>query len=211
MSPLAPEGYPIAEILDSLVVDSQSRVKAKGNWYSAPVRPGLRVSASVGPLTVTIQHGGRVVAEHPQAEGQGRQCLNLEHYLAVLERKPGAMAGSTPLAQWRAAGRWPACLDTLWRQLEERHGKSAGTRAMITLVRAGLGAGWSRLIGAVDEALHLGVSDEAAVLHLFRLPPAEGRLHPALVLAEELTSFERPLFVMDNYDLLLADTAEGVQ
>jgi hypothetical protein len=131
LSPLAPEGYPIAEILDSLVVDSQSRVKAKGNWYSVPVRPGLRVTASVGPLTVSIQHGGRMVAEHPRAEGQGRQSLNLEHYLTVLERKPGAMAGSTPLAQWRAAGRWPACLDTLWRQLEERHGKSGGTRAMI--------------------------------------------------------------------------------
>ncbi len=148
-----------------------------------------------------------MVAEHPRAEGQGRQSLNLEHYLAVLERKPGAMAGSTPLAQWRAAGRWPACLDTLWRQLEERHGKSTGTRAMIALVRAGLGAGWSRLIGAVDEALRLGVSDEAAVLHLFRLPPAEERRCHALVLTEDLASFKRPLPVMDNYDLLLADAA----
>jgi hypothetical protein len=152
-----------------------------------------------------------MVAEHPRAEGQGRQSLNLEHYLAVLERKPGAMMGSTPLAQWRAAGRWPTCLDTLWRQLEERHGKSAGTRAMITLVRAGLAAGWSRLIDVVDEAIRLGVSDEAAVLHLLRLPTAEGMRHPALVLAEDLASFERPLPVMDNYDLLLADASGGVQ
>ena len=91
LTPLAPEGYPIEEILDSLVVGSQSRVKAKGNWYSAPVRPGLRVTALVGPLTVSIQHGDRVVAEHPRAEGQGRQSRNLEHYLAVLKRKPGAI------------------------------------------------------------------------------------------------------------------------
>lgn len=97
--------------------------------------------------------------------------------------------GSTALAQWRAAGRWPACLDTLWRQLEERRGKSTGTRAMITLVRAGLVAGWARLIGAVDEALRLGVSDEAAVLHLLRLPTAEELRCPALVLAEDLASF----------------------
>ncbi len=211
LSPVAKEGYPIAEILDSLAVDSQSRVKVKGNWYSAPARPGLRVTASVGPTIVSIQHGGRVVAEHPRAEGQGRQSLNLEHYLAVLERKPGAMAGSTPLAQWRAAGRWPACLDTLWRQLEARHGKSVGTRAMITLVRAGLDAGWSRLIGAVDEALRLGVSDEAAVLHLLRLASVEGTRCPTLVLTKELTSFERPLPVMDNYDLLLADASGGLQ
>ena len=151
LSPLAKEGYPIVEILDSLVVDSQGRVKVKGNWYSAPVSPGLRVSAAVGPLTVSIQHGGRLVAEHPRGEGQGRQSLNLEHYLAVLERKPGAMAGSTPLAQWRAAGRWSTGLDRLWRQLEERRGKSDGTRAMIMLVSAGLLLGWARLVAAVDE------------------------------------------------------------
>ena len=40
---------------------------------------------------------------------------NLEHYLDVLEKKPGAMAGSTPLEQWRQAGRWPECLDRIWR------------------------------------------------------------------------------------------------
>lgn len=119
--------------------------------------------------------------------------------------------GSTPLAQWRAAGRWPTCLDTLWRQLEERHGQSTGTRAMIALVRAGLSAGWPRLIDAVDEALRLGVSDEAAVLHLLRPPASEAIRGPALELADELVSFERPLPVMDNYDLLLADVSGGLQ
>jgi hypothetical protein len=36
--------------------------------------------------------------------------LNLEHCLDVLEHKPGALAGSTPLAQWRARGLWGAIL-----------------------------------------------------------------------------------------------------
>jgi hypothetical protein len=51
----------------------------------------------------------------------GHQILNLEHYLDVLERKPGAMAGSTPLKQWKQAGRWPECLDRIWKKLEERY------------------------------------------------------------------------------------------
>ena len=55
--------------------------------------------------------------------GRGHQILNLEHYLDVLEKKPGAMAGSTPLQQWRQAGRWPECLDRIWEQLEQRHGQ----------------------------------------------------------------------------------------
>jgi hypothetical protein len=29
-------------------------------------------------------------------------CATRSNYLDVLERKPGAMAGSTPLEQWRA-------------------------------------------------------------------------------------------------------------
>ena len=64
-------------------------------------------------------------ARHQRCYGRGHQILNLEHYLDVLEKKPGAMAGSTPLQQWRQAGRWPECLDRIWRKLEQRHGKSA--------------------------------------------------------------------------------------
>jgi len=50
--------------------------------------------------------------------------LNLEHYLDVLERKPGALAGSTPLTQWRQAGRWPETFDR--EALNARHGRQKG-------------------------------------------------------------------------------------
>jgi len=119
------------------------------------------------------------------------------------------MANSTPLAQWRQAGRWPDCLDRIWRELEERHGKSAGTREMITLVRAGSASGWARLIAAVEEALRSGAIDAAAVLHLMNMPDAEQRKQYAIALAEELAQFERPMPAMDEYDLLL--TPGGIQ
>jgi hypothetical protein len=151
-----------------------------------------------------VEHDGQCVARHPRHYGRGHQILNLEHYLDVLEKKPGAMAGSTPLEQWRQAGRWPECLDRIWKKLDERHGKSGGTREMITLVRAGLSAGWDRLVRAVEEALRLGVSDAAAVLHILNMPDAEERKRYALALSEELAQFERPQPVLDDYDLLLA-------
>jgi hypothetical protein len=112
------------------------------------------------------------------------------------------------LQQWRQAGRWPECLDRIWKKLDERHGKSDGTREMITLVRAGLGDerndGWGRMIRAVEEALRLGVSDAAAVLHIRNMPEAAERQLHAIALSEELAQFERPQPVMDNYDLLLS-------
>jgi len=202
--PLAEERFPIDEILYPLIVDNKGRVKVKTNWYSAPLWPGLRVTARVWPSLIEIVHDGECVARHQRNYGRGHQILNLEHYLDVLEKKPGAMAGSTPLEQWRQAGRWPDCLDRIWKKLEERHGKSGGTREMIGLVRVGLGSGWDRLISAVEEALRLGVTDEAAVLHIMRTPDAEERRRYQLALSEELAQFERPQPVMDEYDLLLS-------
>jgi hypothetical protein len=175
----------------------------KTNWYSAPLWPGLRVTARVWPSLIEIEHDGTCVARHQRNYGRGHQILNLEHYLDVLEKKPGAMAGSTPLEQWRQAGRWPECLDRIWKKLEERYGKSGGTREMIGLVRAGLGSGWDRLILAVEEALQLGVTDAAAVLHIMNMPDAEQRRRYQLELSEELAQFERPQPEMDEYDLLL--------
>ena len=209
--PLAEEGFALEEVIDALIVDSQGRVKVKGNWYSAPVPPGRRVRAVVWPSGVDISHDGRGVARHERCYGQGQQILNLEHYLDVLEKKPGAMSGSTPLQQWRQAGRWPGCLDRIWEQLEQRLGKSKGTREMITLVRAGSMSGWDRLVAVVEEALRLGVTDAAAVLHMLNMPNAEQRQQYAIALAEELAQFERPMPAMDDYDLLLTGASGGIQ
>ena len=211
LSPLAEEGFPIDELLYPLLVDSKGRVKVKTNWYSTPLWPGLRVTAMVAPLSVEIVHDNKVAARHARCYERGHQILDLEHYLDVLDKKPGAMAGSTPLQQWREAGRWPACLDAIWRELEQRHGKGNGTREMISLIRAGSIDGWDKLIAAAEEALRLGISDAAAVLHLLHMPDPEQRRQHAVALAEELLQFERPMPVMDEYDLLLTNARGGIQ
>ena len=209
--PRAEEGFPFEEVLFPLVVDGHGRVKVKTNWYSAPLSPGLRVTAVVGPSQIEIGHDHQCAARHPRHYGRGHQILTLEHYLDVLEKKPGAMAGSMPLQQWRQAGRWPECLDRIRGQLEQRHGRSVGTREMITLVRVGSVTGWGRLIAAVEEALRLGVTDAAAVLHILNMPDPEQRRRYAIALSEELAQFERPMPVMDEYDLLLKGANGGIQ
>ena len=203
--PMAGEQFALEEILFP-VVDGKGCVRVKTNWYSTPLDAGVRAMVKVWPSKVEVFQDFACVARHQRCYGRGHQLLNLEHYLDILEKKPGAMAGSTPLQQWRAAGRWPECLDAIWRKLEGRHGKSVGTREMISLVRVGLTSGWERLIEAVEEALRLGVTDAAAVLHILRMPDPEERRRHAMELAEELAQFERPLPVMDEYDLLLGDT-----
>jgi len=57
------------------------------------------VEARVYPARVELWQEGECVACHERCYGRFQQVLELEHYLEVLERKPGAWAGSKPLEQ----------------------------------------------------------------------------------------------------------------
>ena len=114
------------------------------------------------PTAVELWHGGKRVARHERCYSRQQKILDLEHYLDVLRKKPGALAGSTPLAQWRQAGRWPACFDQLWQALNLRHGRQEGTRQMIELLshsgRRRLGPiAYCRRTGAFDWAVRMSL------------------------------------------------------
>jgi len=65
---------------------------------------------------------GKCVAQHERCYRKRQQILGLEHYLDMLERRPGALAVSTPLAQWRSQGCRPDSYDLPWQKMIERLG-----------------------------------------------------------------------------------------
>jgi hypothetical protein len=91
--------------------------------------------------------------------------LDLEHYLDVLERKPGVLIGSRPIAAWRERGLWPPSYDRLLHERIHRHGRQSGTRQMIQLLSLIKQHGHQRVRTAVEEATTLGCADAAAVRH----------------------------------------------
>ena len=200
--PLVAEGFDLTEVSFPRV-DSLGRVKVRTNAYSVPVQAGTTVQAKLSATVVELWHEGRCVAAHERCYGRHQEILNLEHYLDVLERKPGALAGSTPLAQWRQLGRWPASYDTFWQGLMARLGTQAGTREMIGLLQLGRVHGQAALRRAIEAALALGVQDSAAVRHLLATPALE-RTQPAALEVGALAIFERPLPELGAYDTLLA-------
>ena len=177
-------------------------MKVRTNWYSAPVKAGTAVQVKVPPAASEVWQKGACVARHERCYERGQQILNLEHYLEVLERKPEALAGSTPLAPWREQKRWPASYDQLWQALMRRQGKASGTRQLIRLLQLGKAQGYEKLQAAAESALALGWAEEAAVRYLL-LTASEHR--PAQVAVEVgwLGRYERPLPVMNEYDQLL--------
>ena len=199
--PLAVEGFDVAEI-SFPTVDGSGCVLVKTNAYSVPARPGTRVQAKLYPAHLEIWHDGRCIAHHERCYSRRQQILDLEHYLDVLEHKPGALAGSRPLEQWRRAGRWPASFDAFWQRLNDRHGRQPGTRAMIGVLRLGREFGDDRLRQAVERALELGCSDAAAIRYL--LTSAQlSRPAPEVAEVGALARYDRPLPSLNGYDQLL--------
>ena len=182
-------------------------MKVRTNSYSVPLRAGTRVQVKVLPSDVEIWHAGQRVARHQRCYSRRQEILDLEHYLEVLEHKPGALAGSKPLEQWRRQGRWPASYDRLWQRLVERHGRQPGTRQMIELLQLGRQQGYRRLEQAVSQAVSLECWDAAAVRYLLNHDGWEARRADPIDVGV-LAQYERPLPQVGHYDQLLA--GEGV-
>jgi len=200
--PLPAEGFDLAEV-SFPKVDGFGCVRVRTNFYSTPLPVETRVQAKIYADRVEIWHEGAAVARHERCYSRQQQILELEHYLEALEQKPGALAGSTPLKQWRERGLWPAEYDRFWEVLIRRHGKQAGTKQMIELVGLGKKHGYATLRTAVARALETGCGDVAAVRYLLTagtslpVPLAVGELG-------ELARYDRPLPGIQNYDQLLS-------
>ncbi len=155
--PLPREAF-VAARVEPRRVDSLSLVSFDANQYSVPTEfahHGVTVVASVD--TVRIVCGDRVAAVHRRCWGREQVFYEPVHYLAVLERKPGALDFAAPLQGWEL----PVCFGVLRRRLEAEYG-GEGTRQFIRVLRLLEWADLGELARAVERARELGVADADA-------------------------------------------------
>ena len=92
--------------------------------YSVPARLiGSRVRVMLSANELRIFDGSKLAAVHPRLIAAGDEHLELDHYLEILVRKPGALPGSAALAQARAAGAFTSAHDAFWAAARARHGE----------------------------------------------------------------------------------------
>lgn len=199
--PLITEQFELAEV-SFAVVDSKARIKIRNNWYSVPLKVGKKVMVKLLPSFVELFHEGKLIARHERSYQRGCEILDLEHYLDVLERKPGAFIGSKPLEQWRKAGRWSAEFDQIWQALQDRLGIPAGNKAMIELLQLGRKYGYEKLKFSIQQSLEFGCCDVAAIRHLIS---SDQLIHSSVENIDIglLAKYQRPLPPIDAYDQLL--------
>jgi transposase len=205
LAPLPEDAFDTATTLWP-IVDTKARICVRQAFYSVPA--GLsrrRVEVRLGARTFGVVADGRVVARHHRSLHKGDEELVLDHYLEILLRKPGALPGSTALAQARASGAFGATHDAFWAAARRRLGDGAGTRALIgvLLLHRALPAG--AVIAGMKAAMTIGSVDPDVVAVEARrsLEPASAA---ALVVPIGARLAPRPAPTLRCYDELLSGT-----
>ena len=148
-----------ARRVETGLANSLSLVRFDRNDYSVPTDFAHHDVTVVGEIEeVRLVVGGRLVARHPRYWGKEPIEFNPIHYLALLQRKPGALDYARPLEGWRL----PACFAVLRRRQESLLEK-LGTREFIKVLRLLEHASLPELTGAVRYALEIGASSADAV------------------------------------------------
>ena len=204
MRSLPDERFDSAAILPAVKVDTKGRICVRQSFYSVPVGLARRsVVVRLGAQELEAVADGKVVARHERSLHKGTEDLVLDHYLEILVRKPGAMPGSTALAQARAAGVFSGAHERFWTQARRRLGDGAGTRALIGVLLLQRRMPAPMVIEAMDAALSIGSVDaEVVAIEARRI---EARRPPAAVVPIGVGARDiRPAPRLDGYDVLLA-------
>ena len=174
-------------------VSSLSLVRYRGTDYSVPTAYGPREVVIRGYVhEVVISCGTEIIARHVRSYEREDFVFDPLHYLALLERKIGALDQAAPLAGWEL----PEAFATLRRLLEARMGKQ-GKREFVQVLRLMEVFRIDDVAAGVHDAIDRGVIGFDAVKHLVlcrierRPPRLDMSVYPYLPHASVATTSAR--------------------
>ncbi|WP_407341762.1 Mu transposase domain-containing protein [Pengzhenrongella phosphoraccumulans] len=145
-------------------VDRYARITVRQCRYSVPAKLiGRRLRVLLRATEVLVFDGARQVATHPRCTERGGEVLDLDHYLEVLGRNPGALPGATALAQARKAGMFTATHVAFWAAARTAGGDTAGTTTLIEVLLLHRRLPAAAVIAGMKAALTLGVASSDVV------------------------------------------------
>ncbi|MEX1264317.1 MAG: IS21 family transposase [Actinomycetota bacterium] len=200
---LPAEPFDAATIL-SCRVDYKARICVRQSFYSVPAHLARSVlTVHLYPHRLEVLSSGRIVARHERAVHRGTISLVLDHYLEVLGRRPGAMAGSVALNQARASGAFTSTHERFWASARQRLGDAGGTRALIDVLLLQRAMGPDAVIAGMTATLSAGICDPEIVAVEARR--SQRPVSPADTAITRPSSAERPAPSLHGYDELLVN------
>jgi transposase len=139
--------------------NSLSLVRFDRNDYSVPTAYAHSDLVVVGGIdTVRITSQGTMVASHRRSWAKEQIFFDPLHYLALLERKPGAFDAAKPLANWKL----PDCFSLLRKRFEAEMGYGA-TKEFIKVLRLLERFSLGDLTAAITRAIEIGTTSVEAI------------------------------------------------
>ncbi len=136
------------------------------NRYSVPASFANRpVSLRIYPERLVVAAEGNILCEHPRIiershDKPPRTIYDWRHYLAVIQRKPGALRNGAPFLE----------LPVAFRQLQDQMlRRPGGDREMADILALVLHHDEQVVVRAVELALDQGVATKTHVLNLLHL------------------------------------------
>jgi transposase len=197
-----PQLMPMVSAFDGYVeepgrVSSTCLVTAARNHYSVPCElAGRLISKRFYPERLEIVFDEARVASHPRLFDRGQTCYDWQHYLPLVERKPGVLRNGAPFAHL------PEPLLRLQRLLLRREG---GDRVMSQVLAMVPKVGLESVRVAVDLVLESGMVSIEHVLNVI------GRLNQGPLPASVPTGLQlkqAPRADTGRYDALRAQEAD---
>ena len=139
-------------------VSSTCLVSVARNRYSVPCELANRqVSTRLYPNRVDIAAAGTIVASHERLSERARISYDWQHYIALVQRKPGALRNGAPFADL------PAPLQRLRQGLMRRVG---GDKVMAQVLAGVPTAGLEAVLVAVDLVIESAALNAEHVLNV---------------------------------------------
>ena len=179
-------------------VSSTCLVNYDRNRYSAPCElVGQMVGIRVYPERIDLVAHEAVVASHLRSFGRGETRYDWQHYIPLIERKPGALRNGAPFADM------PVLLQRLRSLLLKREG---GDRVMAKVLAVVPTHGLEAVLVAVELVLESGnLSAEHIENVLNRLKAAP----PPMQIESALTLSETPVADPQRYDRLRKEVSHA--
>ena len=179
-------------------VSSTCLVSVQRNRYSVPCElAGQWVSTRLYPNQISVVAGDTVVASHERLTERDRICYDWQHYIPLVQRKPGALRNGAPFADM------PEPLKQLRLGLMRHAG---GDRIMAQVLAAVPTSGLNEVLVAVELVIESGVLSAEHVLNVIARLNASP---PPPCVETSLQLKEAPLANTGRYDGL-RDTDEAV-
>ena len=142
----------------SAKVSSTCLVAVARNRYSVPCElAGKQVSTRLYPNRVEVATDEAIVASHARVADEGHICYDWQHYIALIQRKPGALRNGAPFADM------PPPLLRL-RQGLMRH--DGGDKTMAQVLNCVSSHGLESVLVAVEMVIESGVLSTGHVLNV---------------------------------------------